>query len=190
MNVLLIRITLPASLFVLLLAGQVGCDEAIEQTDSSPNGATSSSSSPQTPEDAYAAIAFAVEKRDFGAMYDMMDSAYRRYWSMMVQVNRQQADRMDSVEGAKWKRLIGVEDMREAFIQYMTESPAWWSHYAGGYRHIRTDSLVMVITHHQNGVPMATYYRYEAGSYRMTPPPEAQVSAAMERVPRQRPPTE
>jgi len=163
---------------VAVLTGACSKEEPSTETK-----ATASATSPTSPDAAYKTIVAAAERQDFGTMYDMLDSAYKQYWRMMVNANVSQIDRLDSVEALRWTQIKGMTDMRKAFIAYMTMTPAMWAHYRGSFQINHVDTIVRVVASHSGGQPQATYYRWENGSYRMTAPPEAIVAPAIERVP-------
>lgn len=142
----------------------------------------------QTPQDAYAQLVGAVKSGNYGAMYDLMDSANRHYTDMWFELNLRQLDRMDSAERAGWEQFKTIADSRDRFVRLVQVTPPMRDRFVNGYKVLSVDTVVAVVTQNVNSSPQITYFRWEDGGYKYTAPPESKIAPAAVQVPTQRPP--
>lgn len=177
-----------AALFCLLL---LSCGENKEKAQKEPAGAGEESALPKaaTPQDAYAQLVHAVKSGNYGAMYDLMDSANRHYTQMWFDLNLRQLDLMDSSERAGWEQFKNITDPRDRFIRLVEVTPPMRERFVNGYKVLSVDTVVAVVTQNPGLPPQLTYFRWEDGGYRYTSPPESRIAPAAVRVPSSDPPT-
>lgn len=151
-------------------------------TDTEQQGTTAMAKA-QTPAEAYAQLVAAVKTKDYGAMYDLMDSANRNYTNMWFDLNLQQLDVMDSAERAGWEQFKNISDPRTRFQRLVEVTPLMRERFIGGYKIVETDTVVAVVTQHSGHPRQITYFRYEDGGYKYTAPPESKTAPAAVRRP-------
>lgn len=180
----------PAAFFALLLGlSLVSCGEkegdAAAETTEAGKPATPAA---KTPQDAYAQLVAAAKGGNYGAMYDLMDSANKHYTGMWFDLNLQQLDRMDSAERAGWMQFRNIQDPRDRFIRLVEVTPPMRDRFVNGYKVLSVDTVVAVVTQNVGSNPQITYFRWEDGGYKYTAPPESKIAPAAVQIPSQRPP--
>lgn len=155
-----------------------GGDPAAESEQSG----QSTSVGAETPEEAYNILVNAVKQKDYGRMYDLMDSSNRHYTNMWFDLNLSQMDKMDSAERAAWSQFGSIKDPRKRFQRLVEVSPMMRERFVGGYKVVNVDTVVAVVTQHAGHNRQITYFRLEDGEYKYTAPPESKVAPAAVKV--------
>ncbi len=172
-------------LLALTSVALIACS-AEESSDSNAADAgqeTTAAVKAQTPAEAYAQLVAAVKTKDYGAMYDLMDSANRNYTNMWFDLNLRQLDVMDSAERAGWEQFKNISDPRTRFQRLVEVTPLMRERFIGGYKVLEADTVVAVVTQHSGHPRQITYFRYEDGGYKYTAPPESKMAPAAVRRP-------
>ena len=132
----------------------------------------------QTPQEAYARLVNSVKSGDYGAMYDLMDSANKHYTDMWFDLNLRQVNLMDSAQKAGWEQFRSITDPRKRFQRLVEVTPMMRERFTGGYKLVEADTIVAVVTQHSGQQPQITYFRWEDGGYKYTAPPESKTAPA------------
>lgn len=130
----------------------------------------------ENPEEKFNAIVKAVQAKDGGAIYDMLDSARRAQVDTLIGAQMANIDSLPEGEQGPWRSLIG-KSKRDVYAHSMASDPMVGKVFDKGAKVVRIDTVVFVTLEH-GGQYDLLYLRPSNGRLFITNSPEVAVYGA------------
>lgn len=127
----------------------------------------------EDPEQTFAAIVKAVQAKQGGMIYDLLDSARRAQVDAIIEAQMAHIDSLPQEERRAWSQLKG-KSKREIYEKSMSSDPTVGKVFAAGARVVRVDTVICVTVEH-GGQHDLLYLRPEGGVLRITNSPDVLV---------------
>ncbi len=137
------------------------------------DGSSGSGAQWENPEEKFKAIVKAVQEKNGGAIYDMLDSARRAQVDTLIGAQLANIDSLPEGERGPWRSLVG-KSKREVYAHSMASDPMVGKVFDKGAKVVKVDTVVFVTVEH-GGLYDLLYLRPQEGKLLITNSPEVAV---------------
>jgi hypothetical protein len=134
-----------------------------------------SGGSTEDPSKVYDELVKAAGKKDYGVLYDRLDTKMRQNVNNLIDLSFKTRDSMAPQERAFWDS-VGKKSPREAFVAIMSSDPQMTANLSPDYKVLSADTMVVLTIQRTGRAPELRYFQVEGNRLLVSDPPAPPMS--------------